>query len=174
MEALLPHQQLDLTARKGRFGVVYMRAIAGQAGCGFSETSPGEDTLAIDHTLDFPEGAVRVQVKTTAAAAIDDTAEHLSFSAQDAWIDKWARVRVPLYFVIVVVPKVSDAWLSHDEAGTQLAGTAAFWVRLNASQFESSKTIKVPRSQRVTLATIPAWHQDLCALFTAGPGEEAA
>lgn len=173
-EALLPFQQLDLNARKGRFGVVYMRAIASQAGCGFNETSPGEDTLAIDHTLDFPEGAVRVQVKTTASMSIDDDDEYLSFSAEDKWIEKWARVQVPLYFVIVVVPSVSDSWLNHDTAGTQMVRTAAYWVRLTPGQFESTKTIKVPRSQRVTVETIPTWHADLCALFTPIADEEAA
>lgn len=174
-EVLLPFQQLDLNARKGRFGVVYMRAIAGQAGCGFNETSPGEDTLAIDHTLDFPEGSVRVQVKTTATRAIEDQDEYLSFSAEDKWIEKWSRVKVPLYFVIVVVPSVSDSWLTHDITGTQMVRTAAYWVRLLPGQFDTTKTIKVPRAQRVTLETIPTWHQDLCDLYTAtAQGEEEA
>ncbi|MEX8057406.1 DUF4365 domain-containing protein [Microbacterium sp. 16-032] len=173
-EALLPFQQLDLNARKGRFGVVYMRAIAGQAGCGFNETSPGEDTLAVDHVLDFPEGSVRVQVKTTATMAIDDDDEYLSFSAEDKWITKWARVQVPLYFVIVVVPSVSDSWLAHDVNGTQMVKTAAYWVRLAPEQFDTTKTIKVPRAQRVTLETIPTWHTDLVNLYTPTAGEEAA
>lgn len=173
-EVLLPFQQLDLNARKGRFGIVYMRAIAGQAGCGFTETSPGEDTLAIDHFVEFPEGSVRVQVKTTATAAIDDSDEYLSFSAEDKWIAKWARAQVPLYFVIVVVPSVSDSWLAHDSTGTQMVGTAAYWVRLTAGQFDTTKTIKVPRAQRVTLDTIPTWHDDLMKLYMPSGEEEAA
>jgi hypothetical protein len=173
-EVLLPFQQLDLNARKGRFGVVYMRAIAGQAGCGFNETSPGEDTLAIDHTLDFPEGAVRVQVKTTASHAIDGDGDYLSYGADDKWIAKWKVVKVPLYFVMVVVPGESEGWLAHHDGGTDLVRTAAYWVRLTPDQFAHTKTIKVPRAQRVTIDTIPSWHDDLCALFAPSPEEAAA
>lgn len=171
-EQLQPHQQLDLNSRKGRYGIVYLRAIAGQAGCGFNETSPGEDTLAIDYTLDFPEGGVRVQVKTSAQYMIDGDDEFLSFSAEDKWIAKWARIQVPLYFVIVVVPNDSGSWLNHDVTGTQMVRTAAYWVRLAPGQFDNSKTIKVPRAQRVTIDTLPQWHQDLCELFTPSADEE--
>jgi len=173
-EELLPFQQLDLNARKGRFGVVYMRAIAGQAGCGLNESGPGEDTLAVDLTLEFPEGAVRVQVKTTASMTIDDDDEYLSFSATDKWIAKWDRNQNPVYFVIVVVPGVSDSWLAHDANGTQMVRTAAYWVRLTPGTFAETKTIKVPRAQRVTLETIPMWHTDLVGLYTAPAEEEAA
>ncbi|AQX79636.1 hypothetical protein BWO91_06220 [Plantibacter flavus] len=173
-EALLPFQQLDLNARKGRFGIVYMRAIAGQAGCGFNETPSGEDTLAIDYSLEFPEGPVRVQVKTTAAQAIDGDGEFLTFSAEDKWIEKWSRCMVPVYFVIVVVPSVSDSWLTHDLAGTQMVRTAAYWARLMPDSFEGTKTIKVPRIQRVTLETIPTWHADLLAMYDPTPEEDAA
>lgn len=165
-EVLLPHQQLDLNARKGRYGVVYMRAIAGQVGCGFAETSPGEDFLAIDHTLDFPEASVRVQVKTTKKYALAGDDEFLAWSAKDSWIQKWSRAKVPLYFVVVVVPDDSGSWLAHDEAGTLLVGTAAYWARMTPDQFSESKTIKVPRSQRVTADTLVGWHDDVLSLFT--------
>jgi hypothetical protein len=173
-EALLPFQQLDLNARKGRYGVVYMRAIAGQAGCGFNETSAGEDTLAIDHTLEFPEGSVRVQVKTTATMAIDGDDEFLPFSAEDKWIEKWSAVQLPVYFVIVVVPDDSGQWLDHNTTGTHMVGTAAYWVRLTPESFADTKTIKVPRAQRVTMDTIPTWHADFCALFTPSAEKEEA
>ncbi|WP_156165006.1 DUF4365 domain-containing protein [Demequina silvatica] len=162
---LRSHQQLDLNARKGRFGVVYMRGIASQAGCGFDETSPGEDTLAIDYTLSFPEAGVRVQVKTTKRYAVDGQEPELTYSVEDSWVQKWSRVQVPLYFVIVVVPASSEAWVAHEDAGTSLPGTAAYWVRLSPRQFESSKTIRVPRSQRVTAATMELWHADVLELF---------
>ncbi|MBO3663877.1 DUF4365 domain-containing protein [Microbacterium stercoris] len=173
-EALLPHQQLDLNARKGRYGVVYMRAVAGQAGCGFTETSPGEDTLAIDYTLEFPEGAVRVQVKTSAQYQIDGDDDFLSFGVKDEWIAKWARTKLPIYFVIVVVPNDSGSWLNHDITGTQMVRTAAYWVRLQPGQFATTKTIKIPRSQRVTSETLPQWHLDFCALFTPSTETEEA
>ena len=160
--------------RKSRYGVVYMRAIAGQAGCGFAETSPDEDRLAVDYSLQFPEGDARVQVKTTKKYAIDGDELDLSFSAEDQWIKKWSRVKVPLYFVIVVVPDDSEAWLNHNEAGTLMVRTAAYWVQLDAGQFEDSKTIRVPRSQRVNADTVRQWHEDFRALFTPNGAEEVA
>lgn len=173
-EELLPHQHLHLNARKGRYGVAYLRAIAGQAGCGFGETPPGEDTLAFDYTLDFPEAGARVQVKTSAQYQIDGDDDYLTFSAKDKWIKKWSRIKVPLYFVIVVVPDDSGSWLTHDTNGTLMVRTAAYWVRLTPATFDKTKTIKVPRSQRVTVGTIPLWHQDLCDLFTPSADKEEA
>lgn len=62
---VLSSPRLDLSGRKGRYGVAYMDALVTAAGYDLMETRPGADVLAYDTTVAFPEGDVRVQVKTT-------------------------------------------------------------------------------------------------------------
>ncbi|MDQ0575235.1 DUF4365 domain-containing protein [Agromyces albus] len=171
-EMLAPHQTLTLNARKGRYGVAYLRAVAGQAGCNFYETSPGEDVLAVDCLLEYPESNVRVQVKTTKRYAIDGTDAEITYSADEKWIAKWAASALPVYFVVVVVPDDSAAWLNHDNDGTHMVRTAAYWVRIDPADFVSSKSIRIPRGQRLDAATIALWHDDLRKLYT--PAEVTA
>ena len=171
-EVLSPHQTLTLNARKGRYGVAYLRAVAGQAGCNFYETSPGEDVLAVDCLLEYPESNVRVQVKTTKRYTIDGSNAEITYSAEDKWIQKWAASMLPVYFVVVVVPDDSATWLNHDNGGTHMVRTAAYWVRIDPAEFESSKTIRIPRAQRLDASTIAVWHDDLRKLYT--PAKEVA
>lgn len=48
---------------QGRLGVMYFRSLLAQAGVANAESSPGEDHLATDATVEFPRGPVRVQIK---------------------------------------------------------------------------------------------------------------
>lgn len=166
MTDVLPFAPLTAIQRQARYGVVYMRALAGQVGCLFNETAPGEDVLAIDCQVEFRESIVRVQVKTTYQYAIDGDEDHFSYTASDHWIDSWADSHVPVYFVVVVLPDDSGAWLDHHDAGTQMHRTAAYWVRIDAAALRESPTIRVPRSQRVTADTLSTWHDDLVGGFT--------
>ena len=163
---LEPHQTLDLTQRKGRYGIVYMRAIAGQAGCLFTEPDSGEDALAVDHSIGFPEGPVYVQVKTTKRHAVNGTNPEFTYTAHDDWIRKWTGALLPIYFVVVLVPEDSAQWLEHDGDGTRMVRTAAYWCLIDPGQFAHSKTVHVPRSQRVTADTLVGWRSDLVGLFT--------
>lgn len=153
---------LDLNSRKGRYGVVYMRAIAAAAGCGFVETPPGEDVLAVDCSIVFPENAVRVQIKTTHTHAIDGTNQRLTYTATQHWVDSWAQAQVPVYFVVVVVPDDSGLWLNHHVGGTDLVQTAAYWSRVVPSDFgPTSMAVSGYRSQRVDSTTMSLWQQQL-------------
>lgn len=130
MTNVLPSVPLDPIQRQARYGVVYMRALASQVGCLFSETAPGEDVLAIDCNIEFPENIVRVQIKTTHQYAVDGQEDHFTYTATPHWIEKWSQSRVPVYFVVVVVPNDSGLWLDHHNGGTQMVRTAAYWVRI--------------------------------------------
>jgi hypothetical protein len=153
---------LTLDGRKGVFGVVYMRAIAAAAGCGFSETSPGEDVLAVDCSIVFPQNVVRVQVKTTHTHAIDGTNPRLSYTASQHWVDSWSAAQVPVYFVVVVAPDDSDLWLNHHAAGTDLFRTAAYWSRIAPGEFSpGSMGVSALRSQRIDATTLGIWQQQL-------------
>jgi hypothetical protein len=57
-----PIATLTPNGAKARFGVAYLRAICSHAGVGFTETSADEDVLAIDGSIEFELGSVRVQV----------------------------------------------------------------------------------------------------------------
>jgi hypothetical protein len=149
---------LSATAAKGRFGVAYMRAVCSQAGVNFAETSPDEDVLAVDGTVGFAEGDVRVQVKCTGQFRIKGGST-ASWEAKPEWREKWNRCLVPVYFVIVMLdPDEQVTWLHHHDTGTQLTA-AAFWTRVNQTSEPGSVT--VPKSQRLQAETLTLWRGDL-------------
>lgn len=158
---------MNLTQRKGRYGVVYLRALAGQAGCTIDESSPGEDVQSIDAKLGFTAGDVFVQVKTTHQHSIAGTKD-IRFTPETNWLKKWSKLKVPAYFVVVVVPDDSGLWLDHHGSGTQMQGTAAYWTRIDVATIRAANRIIVPRSQRLSALTFPEWEADHNASFTAG------
>lgn len=162
----LPDPPLNLTQRKARYGVVYLRALAGQAGCTLNEAEPGEDVQAIDAKLGFVSGDVFVQVKTTQSHAMSGKPD-ITYYPDSKWLDKWAKLRMPAYFVVVVVPSDSGTWLDHDPSGTKMVATAAYWTRIDVDTIRSTNRIEVPRSQRLSAATLPDWETDLLTAFGA-------
>lgn len=152
---------LTLNGRRARYGVSYLRSVCAQAGVGFSETSPDEDVLAIDCEVAFAEGSVRVQVKCTSGLTLAGKTK--SWRLKSAWLQKWHQSLVPVYFVLVVVPKNESAWLTHPADGT-LHKSAAFWERVPSSVAATS--ISIPKSQRLTVDTLEVWHADFLASYT--------
>lgn len=152
---------LSPNGQRARYGVSYVRNVCAQAGVGLNETSPDEDVLATDCEVVFAEGSVRVQVKCTSGFALAGKTK--SWKLKPEWLRKWDQSLVPVYFVIVVVPKSEPSWLSHPANGT-MHQTAAFWERVPSGV--AAKSISVPKSQRLTAATMDSWHADLLAAFT--------
>lgn len=157
---------LNLTQRKGRYGVVYVRALAGQAGCGLEEVGSGEDVQSIDLKLGFQAGDVYIQVKTTQSHAMSG-GPNITYYPEANWLDKWAKLRVPAYFVVVTVPSDSGSWLDHDSSGTKMVATAAYWTRIDVESIRAANKIQVPRAQRLSAATLPQWESDLLSVFGA-------
>lgn len=152
--------------RKARYGVVYLRALAGQAGCTVNESEPGEDVQAIDAKLGFGAGDVFVQVKTTHSHQLARTSV-IGYTAESRWIAKWKKLKVPAYFVVVVVPQDSGAWLTHDQSGTAMNATAAYWTRIDAEHLEKVGRVNVDRSDRLRAETFADWERDLMDCFGA-------
>lgn len=152
---------LSANGQRARYGVSYVRNVCAQAGVGLNETSPDEDVLATDCEVVFAEGGVRVQVKCTSSFTLAGKTK--SWKLKPEWLRKWDQSLVPVYFVIVVVPKSEPSWLTHPVNGT-LHQTAAFWQRVPSAI--STRTISVPRSQRLTASTMDTWHTDLLAVFS--------
>jgi hypothetical protein len=159
----VPGATLGTNGSKARYGVSYLRSICSQAGVGMTETAPDEDVLAVDCNVEFPEAAVRVQVKCTSQWSI--SGKQLTYPVEPEWVHKWDAIKVPMYFVVVIVPKSPDQWIQHESNGT-VHSTAAYWVRLVPGQVGSA--IIVPKNQRLSKDTIPIWHKDLLESFMPG------
>lgn len=160
----VPWASLSSNQRKARYGVAYLKTICAQAGVGIAETPPDEDVLAVDCAINFPKAPARVQVKCSSRSNISGTSA--SWPLEDSWIRSWSESWLPVYFVLVLVPKNIDAWMAHEPEGT-MHNTAAFWRRIQADELDSS--ISIPKANRLTVDTLAIWHEDVRACFT--PGE---
>jgi hypothetical protein len=163
----VPGVTLDANGCRARYGLSYVRSICSQAGVGMTETAPDEDVLAVDCSVEFPEAAVRVQVKCTSQWSISGS--QLTYPVEAGWVRKWDAIKVPMYFVVVIVPKDPDDWIRHEVGGTAHQ-TAAYWVRLIPGEIGTS--INVPKKQRLTKSTMTEWHKDLLDLFSPGGSHE--
>lgn len=162
--------QLDINGRKGRYGVAYLDAVVTAAGFDMTEPRPGADMLAYDATVCFPEGDVRVQIKTTHRYAIDGTNQRLTYTADEHWVDSWKSALSPVYFVVVVVPHslTGGPWLDYHQTGTTLLNTAAYWSRIDGEQFtKENMSVAALRSQRVDGAALLTWQQDFINGYSA-------
>jgi len=153
---------LSQNGAKGRFGVSYVRSIVSQAGVGFTETSPDEDVLAIDATVDFAVAPARLQIKCTAGFSIGG--KSATWQSDLYWREQWSQSLLPVYFVLVILDADDrPQWIKHHDAGTDHRA-AAFWVRVN--QTETGDKIRIPKSQRLTASVLGQWHQEVEACFT--------
>jgi hypothetical protein len=162
---------LDSNRAKSRFGIAYVRAVCSQAGVGFQETSPDEDVLAVDGSVEFELAPARVQVKCTGQFRLKG-GPTATWPIDDSWRRHWTRSGVPVYFVLVIVdPDDQVSWLHHQDEAT-LHRAAAFWVRVDT--LPERQNITVPKTQRLTAETLPLWAEDVEARFVAGGGGAVA
>jgi hypothetical protein len=160
--------QLDDDAKKGHYGVTYLDAVVTAAGFDLHEPRPGADMLAYDGLVTFPEGSVRVQIKTTHIWDLAGTNERMGYTATEKWVESWSDALMPVYFVVVVVPHSTTGgpWLDHHATGTHLPGTAAFWSRIDTQSFTpQNMSVAALRSQRLDGSTLLTWQLDLIKAF---------
>lgn len=158
-----PTGMLDENRRKARYGVAYLRSVCSQVGVPLSETEPDEDVYAIDCHVKFPELAVPVQVKCTSKLTV--IGRGASVDSNPVWLAKWRQSRIPVYLVLVIVPKKCVDWLRHDKDGTWHA-TGAFWVRVTGHE---TGRITVPKRQRLTTDSFDEWRTEALAAFGGTP-----
>lgn len=142
--------------RKGRLGVSYVRAICAQAGIGCSEGSPGEDALAVDLTIEFPEAPVRIQVKAGTAEPLAHNSISLSVTAD--WIRKWNQNQNPTYLVYVRLPDVDYQDLMEHPANGTMLYAHAYWARIDKV---SASPVKLLPKHRFTMDTFHQWQGDI-------------
>ncbi|MBN7296616.1 DUF4365 domain-containing protein [Mycobacteroides abscessus] len=136
----------------GRLGVMYFRSLLAQAGVANNESSSGEDHLAVDVTVEFIAGGVRVQIKTGTKSLNKDGS--LTVPVKDDWKAKWSAARVPVYLVYVHLEKAPPPqWIEHEDAHT-VVHARALWARVNAVK---GKSVRLPAQNRLTAETFATW-----------------
>lgn len=146
--------------RTGRIGVAYMRALCAQAGVGCSETTPGEDHLAIDMKVEFQQGDVRVQIKSGSQEPLSDGS--ISISVKDSWISKWTANMLPAYLVYVRLPGKDWPTILTHEPDTTKWNAYAYWARVDCLK---SSPIHLAPKNRLTIDTFMQWQSDIIANF---------
>jgi hypothetical protein len=153
-----PLASFDLSKRKGRYGVAYLRNICAQFGVGLDETSPDEDAHAFDCAVKFRVGNVPVQVKCTSKSFSGGT--HLTMPVKQEWKEAWAGyIAGPAYFLVVRVPDTADEWIDHTVDHQTTHRTAAYWERIDGREIGAS--IQVHHSNRFSASTLNSWHEDV-------------
>lgn len=156
----LPEAWADLTldGKKARYGVSYVRTICAQGGLIFSENSPDEDVLAVDCDIKMAGASVSAQVKCTSTRTI--TGRSVSWPVKPEWVNKWQRARLPVYFILVVVPAESADWIEHDPVKGTFHRTAAYWRRILRDE-QIGTRISISKKQRLQVSTLDLWCLDL-------------
>lgn len=121
-----------------------------------SEVRADEDIMAVDVSIHFARASSRVQLKCTSGFTL--TGKSITMTLEPGWVESWTGMDVPVYFVVVVVPKDIPEWISHPTKST-IHKTAAYWARFDPAL--NTDKITVPKSQRLTLATLHQWKSDL-------------
>lgn len=159
---MAPYAKLEDKGRKARYGVSYVRNVCSQAGVPFSETEPDSDVFAVDCQAEFPESPVRIQVKCTSTKKL--SGHSASWRLDEGWVRKWDASKIPVYFVLVIVPPRWDQWLAHDPQGTMHA-SVAYWRRVDFG-VPMTGQLKIDKTNRLTRDTLAVWHADLLEVFS--------
>jgi hypothetical protein len=131
---------------------MYFRSLLAQAGVVHGEISSGEDHLAVDVTLEFVAGGVRVQIKTGTKSLNKDGS--LTVPVKDEWKAKWSAAQVPVFLVYVHLEKAPPPqWIEHQDAYT-VVHARALWARVNSV---TGKSVRLPAQNRLTAETFATW-----------------
>ncbi|WP_082957225.1 DUF4365 domain-containing protein [Mycolicibacter heraklionensis] len=145
-------QSIEGSDQIGRLGVMYFRSLLAQAGVAHGEFQPGEDYLAVDVTVELPQGGVRVQIKTGTKAPNKNGS--ITVPVKDAWKLKWGKSRVPVFLVYVHLGKSAPAeWIEHQVEHT-LVHARALWGKVNNV---TGKSVTLPVKNRLTAETFDIW-----------------
>lgn len=120
-------------------------------------------------SVEFPENPVRVQLKCSSAKQMTSEFETIDF--EDYWIEQWKLNIGPVFIVLVVVPGEIAKWVTEGDRET-LHQTHAYWARFDPTS--DRKSVRVYRSNRVTLGTLIIWRNAMRAIYGMGAvGDES-
>ena len=159
-----PTGDIPPSDRTGRIGMLYVMSLVAQAGIRQGETSAGEDHGAVDMTVHLTSAPVTVQVKTGTQPRRNKDGTY-SVPVKADWCAKWAKQKVPVYLVFVVLTKRDfAAGVTHGQRSTTWHAHA-YWVRVNDAE---PGTVRVPVQNRLQLETFQAWDAEVEQVFTGG------
>jgi hypothetical protein len=144
--------------------MLYVMSLVAQAGIRQGETLPGEDHGAVDMTVHLTSAAVTLQVKTGTQQRRNKDGTY-SVHVKSDWCAKWAKQKVPVYLVLVVLTKKDFAAGVTHGSRSMTWHAHAYWVRVNDA---TPGTVRVPVHNRLQLETFRAWDAEVERVFTGG------
>lgn len=139
---------------------MYVRSILAQAGIINTEVAGGEDHLAVDIVAVLPVGPITVQVKAGTKKPNKDGS--ISVSTTQAWREKWAAAKTPVFLVYVRLEKeLPTDWIGHEDLHTVLHARAQ-WLKVNDLSVASAK---LPKRNRLTAETLDKWVEEFNTAF---------
>lgn len=159
----------DASSRQSRYGVAYLSHVCAQYGVPMTENRADEDFNAVDVTLQFSTGDIRVQVKCmTADFTVRDP--HVRVPITTAWAEKWRVNQNPVFLVVVKVPGDPAEWVDYDTDHETLHRTAAYWARIDCLPSPAPSGVNVQFSNMLTPETVRDWNQMLYSGYTQTTG----
>jgi hypothetical protein len=137
-----------------------------QAGYTAQETRQDEDVVAVDAWVTLRGGPVPVQLKCTSSPEQTKAGYRVDF--EDGWITEWKQQRLPVFIVLVVVPKGQNRWIDHTIDTVTLHRAAAFWGPFDPAS--TAKSITLSRKDRLTADSFASWQKELDSVFEGGFG----
>ncbi|AYF72535.1 DUF4365 domain-containing protein [Nocardia yunnanensis] len=152
---------LGLDGAKSRYSQSYLSAVCSQSGHTLQEGRQDEDCWAVDTTVDLPAASVLVQLKCTSSPRRTSVGD-FRVPLKQQWIVSWSVKKVPVYVLLVVVPRKQHEWIAHADDHT-VHQTHAYWERFDAATH--TKSIILPKTQRFQASTLASWEDQLDNVF---------
>lgn len=151
---------MHISARKERFNVAYLGAIAAQAGVNSAEPAVDNDSIDVMLTGKGFAGLIcdpQINLQLKCTHVDHSVGENIRYPLGRKNYDDLRndRVGVPRYLAVLVVPEICDEWSEHLDDGTLLK-SKCYWVSLKGLPDRQQETISVsvPLSQRLTSASL--------------------
>lgn len=152
---------MDINQRKELFSKAFMKAIAAQIGLRTAEPDVDDDSIDIIIRGRGFRGAIRnpqldIQLKCTANAKHNDDSLSFALPLKNYNDLRGENIVCPRYLFVFVVPEKCEDWLLHDLDFCKIQHCGYWFSLLNMPNVSNSTsvTVKIPKSQRLTAATM--------------------
>jgi hypothetical protein len=147
------------------FSTGYFQTVAAAAGLTISRTEQDADRLAIDAFVQYDEGTVAVQLKSTCTLTFNQDGR-IRFPVKQDWRDKWNKRKQDVFIVLLVIEPSSDSWIWHMSSarhtdsipGSAILRGAAYWARWRVGT--DIKSVFFDRQNRIDTGTFEDWRQE--------------
>ncbi len=175
VQTIEPALAIPETHAKERLSLAYMQAITAQAGLNVRRWD-WDDGIDMEvgtnkpiEGISFPNLAIPIQVKATAAWEIKD--DHIAFSLNAKTYDNLRRATIPSQFLVLyTLPESKAQWLTYAADHCRmfnvahylnLAGSPALALGTDGEPHHS-KTVRVPVANRLTAEVLASLFEDAC------------